>query len=207
MSGSKWPLATVEPAELGSLKVALIENRELRLRTLRSNVTSMIALAEEAFRHHAAGDVERRNDALSAAIDIECNDTGDASILGQLAESWGIDVEDVTVDPDSNPYTLATLPPVPDQVPAVRRACPNCAHLWRYASTALRCECPHCEFGWDVPETRTAAATVEYVRALLEGDADGSKRAFYNHRLLLSQIATAVDAYPEPGAFMASEEQ
>lgn len=50
-------------------------------------------LIEYAFDERAAGNFIESRILMNEALDIECDVTGDAIVLSDLAEEWGVDLE------------------------------------------------------------------------------------------------------------------
>lgn len=76
--------------------------------------------------------------------------------------------------------------------------CPRCGELGESSAYELALTCPECAHQWTKEPARTADETISHVRALLTQQQDATRRAFYGAAALLRQIATAIDAYPDP---------
>ncbi len=90
------------------VKLLLIRSHGVLLQGIERSFADMRALMKDAFRARREGDFARSRILLNRAIDIECDVTGDAKTLGDLAEEWGVDNErDRDEEPGDAPTTTS----------------------------------------------------------------------------------------------------
>lgn len=77
-------------------------------------------------------------------------------------------------------------------------ACPRCGTFGQSDAREERLTCPECAHEWVRAPHRTAEHTIWYIRNLLTSQQDATRRAFYQSKWLLREIATAIDAFPDP---------
>lgn len=79
--------------DLKSLQTAIAAERQSELDSINSAFDRIVSILDLAFSARGASRFEESRILLNDCLDIECDYTGDCSVLGELAEEWGVDCE------------------------------------------------------------------------------------------------------------------
>lgn len=84
---------TQDKGQLESLRAQLAEERDALVTGIQEAYAEIDQTLRSAFTALDHGDEAEAKRLLNAALDIECDFSGDCEVLGDLSEAWGIDFE------------------------------------------------------------------------------------------------------------------